>query len=106
MTVEEPYEVYRTSTADKHLEEIVRYVQECSGIAAALRVLDRIEEACEHLALFPRLGAVSRRPTLARRGYRMLVVGRYLLVYKVDDAARRVLIHGIFYYRQEYQGLL
>ena len=33
-------------------------------------------------------------------------VDRYLLFYKVDDAAYRVITHSFFHQRQEYEGLL
>lgn len=107
MSVEVPYEVVRTATMERQLRNEVFYLRDVSGSAApALGLLDRLEQASGQLSQFPRMGVVPRTPSLARRGYRMLVIERYLLFYKVDDAAHRVILHGIFHQRQEYEGLL
>lgn len=106
MDDEASYEVFRTDTADAHLTDIVTYVAEVAGKRSALNLLDRLEEACGDLGRYPRLGLVPRRPTLARRGYRMLVVGDYLVFYKVYDEERRIVVHGFFHGARDYKAWL
>ena len=101
------YRLLRTETADEQLRDIVLYVADISGSPdVALRLIDRIEEATRRLEEFPYSGTTPRWGSLARRGYRMLVVGEYLVFYKVDDEAQTVTIHAVLYARGEYWKFL
>ena len=107
MSVEEPYEVLRAQTAEDQLRDIVLYLRDVSGSNdPALRLLDRVEQAMTLLSSFPRLGVVPGSPALAQRGYRMLVVGEYLVFYRVDDELRRVIVVGFFYKSRDYETLI
>ena len=101
------YAVMRTDTASQQITEAVRYLAEVSdSTSPALRLLDAIDDAATRLATFPKIGAVPSWGTLARRGYRKLDVGSYLLLYKVDDAAKTVTIHAFVHARQQYWKLV
>ena len=103
----EPYEVLRAQTAEDQLRDIVLYLVDVSGSnGPALRLLGRIEQAMTLLSSFPRLGIVPSSPALAQRGYRMLVVGEYLVFYRVDDELRRVIVVGFFYKSRDYETLI
>ena len=107
MSVEEPYEVLRAQSAEDQLRDVVLYLRDVSGSSGpALRLLDRVERAMTLLSSFPRLGVVPGSPALAQRGYRMLVVGEYLVIYRVDDELRRVIVAGFFYKSRDYEWLL
>ena len=107
MSVEEPYEVLRAQTAEDQLRDIVLYLRDVSGSNdPALRLLDRVERAMTLLSSFPRLGVVPGSPALAQRGYRMLVVGEYLVFYRVDDELRRIIVVGFFHKSRDYERLL
>ena len=81
----------------------MRYIAQVSGGAEpALRLLDQIDEAAGLLASFPKTGSVPAWGTLAKRGYRELAVGSYILLYKVDDAAQTVTVYAFVRSRQEY----
>jgi toxin ParE1/3/4 len=68
----------RTARAEDDLIEIWTYVA-ADNLAAADRLLDRIDEACANLAEHPRMGPA--RPDLAE-GLRYFVVGGYLVMYR------------------------
>lgn len=51
----------------------------------------------------PRLGLVPIRRSLARRGYRMLMVGDYQIIYRVYDAGRQLVVHGFFQGERDYE---
>lgn len=107
MSIEEPYEVLRAQTAEDQLRDIVLYLRDVSGGSGpALRLLDRFERATTFLSSFPKLGVVPGSPALARRGYRMLVVGEYLVFYRVDDELRRIIVVGFFHKSRDYERLL
>lgn len=81
--------------AQEDLEAIFDYVAR-DDLVAATRLVDALDEAIAKLASFPTMGVVPRDERLARLGYRMLVVDKYLVFYVVKNALveiRRV-IHG------------
>lgn len=83
--------------------EIVEYVQ-IDNPAAAIKLLDEIDEAISRLEEFPFRGRVPDDARLKALNYRILVVGNYLVFYVVADNAieiRRVL-HG----KRQYEFLL
>jgi toxin ParE1/3/4 len=68
----------RTAEAEEDLIGIWTYVA-TDNLAAADRLLDRIDQVCERLAANPRLGPA--RPDLAE-GLRYFVTGSYLVLYR------------------------
>jgi plasmid stabilization system protein ParE len=70
---------------------------ECyAGEAAADRVADEILARIDLLATIPYLGSLHQDPVLASSGYRKLVVGRYVVIYRVYDGRATVVrvFHG------------
>lgn len=101
------YEVLRTATADEHIRGIAQYLTEVSGSSdVALRFVDDLEEATQRLAEFPRLGSVPRWGALARRGYRVLGVKKYLLFYTIDDDRQQVVVVAVIHGSREYWRLV
>ncbi len=101
------YRVMRTDRFDEQLRNIIFYIADDSGsIDIALRVLDRIERAIDVLREFPNSGVVPRYATLRRQGYRVLVIERHLVFYKVDKEQATVTLYAVFDARQEYKNLL
>ncbi len=84
--------IVRTSHAEEGLIAIWQYVARDSE-AAADRLLDRIENRWQQLAIYPSSGPL--RDDIAP-GIRHLVVGEYLTFYRVGDDAIEILrvLHG------------
>ncbi len=51
-------------------------------------------------------GTVSRYSILKKQGYRVLIVERHLVFYKLDRKTKTVMIHAIVDGRQEYRDLV
>ena len=101
------YKIVRTDKADEQLREIVFYIAEDSGsIDIALNYLDKIEAAINDLEDFPMSGSIPRYSILRKQGYRVLIVERHLIFYKVDDNKRIVIIYAIVDGRREYRNLI
>lgn len=101
------YKIIRTDKADEQLREIIFYIAEDSGsIDIALNYLDKIEAAINNLEDFPMSGSIPRYPILRKQGYRVLIVERHLIFYKVDDNKRIVIIYAIVDGRREYRNLI
>lgn len=101
------YKIVRTDKADEQLREIVFYIAEDSGsIDIALNYLDKIEAAINDLEDFPMSGSIPRYSILRKQGYRVLIVERHLIFYKVDENKRIVIIYAIVDGRREYRNLI
>ena len=101
------YKIVRTDKADEHLREIIFYIAEDSGsVDIALNYLEKIEAAINNLENFPMSGSIPRYSILRKQGYRVLIVERHLIFYKVDADKRMVIIYAIVDGRREYRNLI
>jgi len=101
------YKIIRTDKADEQLREIIFYIADDSGnIDIALNYLDKIETAINRLEDFPLSGSIPRYSILRKQAYRVLIVERHLVFYKVNDSEKLVTIYAIVDGRQEYRNLL
>lgn len=87
--------------AQEDFEEIVRYLSvELDSKRAAVRFVEEIESkvllACE----YPEMHPLSQMPEVASRGYRVMPVMRYVVLYAYRDG--RVVIAHIFHSLQDY----
>ena len=58
------------------------------------------------LADNPKLGEVPRYPFLKRQGYRVLILEKDLVFYKIDDEKKIITIYAVFDHRQDYISIL
>ena len=101
------YKIIRTDKADEQLRQIIFYIAEDSGsIDVALKYLEKIEKAIYNLEDFPIYGSVPRYAVLRKQGYRVLIVERHLVYYKVNEREQVVTIYAIVDGRQEYRNLI
>jgi toxin ParE1/3/4 len=84
--------VRRSNRADADLDEIWLHIA-IDSVAAADRMIDRIEAAENRLGEFPQIG--QARPEI-RAGLRHWPVGNYLILYRLDDEALTIVrvVHG------------
>lgn len=101
------YKIIRTDKADEQLREIIFYIAEDSGnIDIALDYLEKIETAINCLEEFPMSGGKPRYSILRKQGYRVLIVERHLVFYKVNETEKTVTIYAIVDSRREYKNLI
>lgn len=80
--------------AEQDLQDILSFVA-ADNVQAAAKLADTIEQNLHRLEQHPRLGKIPNDETLVRLAYRVLVVGNYLIVYKLRD--KTVLVYGILH---------
>ncbi|QAT61948.1 type II toxin-antitoxin system RelE/ParE family toxin [Acidilutibacter cellobiosedens] len=101
------YKILRTDKAEEQLREIIFYIAGDSGnINIALEYLDKIETAINRLQEFPESGSVPRYSILKKQGYRVLIVERHLIFYKINETDKLVIIYAIVDGRREYRNLI
>lgn len=89
--------------AEQDLMDIVDYLNTLSK-DAALRIYDTITEEIAGLSQMPERCPRPKDLALAAKGYRYLIVEKYLVFYVVDGDV--VQIRRILYGRRNYQSLL
>ena len=101
------YVLIRTDKADDQLSNVIHYIAADSGdVNIALAYLDKIEAAVMQLEDFPYKGVQPRYSILRRQGYRVLIVERHLIFYKVNEAEKIVCVYAVMDGRREYRSLL
>jgi toxin ParE1/3/4 len=101
------YVLIRTDKADDQLSSIIHYIAADSGdVNVALAYLDKIEAAVMQLEDFPYKGVQPRYSILRRQGYRVLIVERHLIFYKVNEVEKIVCVYAVVDGRREYRSLI
>jgi toxin ParE1/3/4 len=101
------YKILRTDKAEDQLREIIFYIADDSGdVDIALGYLDKIETAINRLHKFPESGRIPRYSILKKQGYRVIIVERHLVFYKLNEVDQAIIIYAIVDGRREYHNLL
>ena len=101
------YKIIRTDKADEQLREIIFYIADDSGsVDIALNYHNKIETAIKRLEEFPMSGSVPRYSILRKQDYRVLVIERHLVFYKVNESEKIVTIYAVADGRREYKNLI
>lgn len=101
------YKVIRTDKAEDQLRDIIYYIADDSAsIDTALKYLDKIEESINRLKEFSNSGTIPRYSILKKQGYRVVIVEKHLIFYKVNEEKKTVIIYAIVDGRREYQNLI
>ena len=90
------YSVDLTASALASIAEHAAYVAEqIHEPLNALRWLQLVWDAVDSLETAPRRGRVARESAYVEYEVRQIVVGTHLLLFTVDDVARRVTVVGL-----------
>ena len=100
------YNIIRTDTADAGIRKIILYVAQNFGKDAALEKLDKIEKRILELGDDPHIGTEPRYLVLKRQGYRVLILEKDLIFYKIDESNKKVLIYAVVDQRQDYLNII
>ncbi len=101
------YKLIITELAQNDLDEIVGYIAvQLSNPVAAGNFLNEVEECYNYLRANPFLYAVSNDARLEREGYRKAVINNYILMFKVNEESKTVIIYRFFYGARDYAKLL
>ena len=100
------YEVIRTDTADAGIRKIILYVAQNFGNDVAIEKLDQIEERILELGDDPYIGTDPRYLVLKRQGYKVLILEKDLVFYKIDEDNKRVIVYAVVDQRQDYLNIM
>lgn len=98
------YKIEFLPSAWKEIDEITNYYIQKIGKSSAKRTLDRIIKSIQRLEMFPYSAPLIRDEKLSQEGYRILISGEYICVYRVIEEI--VYIYHIANGRTEYKNLI
>ena len=100
------YTVVRTDVADEQIRKIILHINDNFGPEVALQKLEELEESILHLGNNPNIGTIPRYHILRQQGYKVLILEKNLVFYKVDDERKRVIIYAVVDQRQDYLNII
>ena len=101
------YKIIRTEKADEQLRDIIYYIADDSGsVDIALDYLEKAENAIMMLEDFPYSESIPKYSILRKQGYRIFMVERHLVFYRVNNDENVVTIYAILDGRREYKNLI
>ena len=100
------YEIIRTDTADAGIRKIILYVAQNFGNTVALEKLDEIEKRILDLGDDPYIGTNPGYLVLKRQGYKVLILEKDLIFYKIDDENKKVVVYAVVDQRQDYLNII
>jgi toxin ParE1/3/4 len=101
------YSLVVSELAHRDLDNIVSYIAVLlANPIAATNFLDEVEKCYVCLKSNPLMYEQCHDALLVKEGYRKATIKNYVLVYKVEEAARTVVIHRFFYGAQNFIKLI
>ena len=100
------YQVIRTDTAVAGIRKIILYVAQNFGNIVALEKLDEIEKRILELGDDPYIGTDPRYLVLKRQGYKVLILEKDLVFYKIDEEKKTVVVYAVVDQRQDYLNII
>ena len=100
------YAVIRTDTADAGIRKIILYIAQNFGNAVALEKIDEIERRILELGNDPYIGTEPRYLTLKRQGYKVLILEKDLVFYKIDEENKQVVVYVVIDQREDYLNII
>jgi len=100
-------EIQILQPAQQEIMEIVAVHVELAGKQSAQKLMHKLYKAFGQLAIFPLSGALSTDKELCIAGYRMLVIGQYLCIYRVIEDVVYIyhIVHGTMNYPKLWKKL-
>ncbi|MDU1938236.1 MAG: type II toxin-antitoxin system RelE/ParE family toxin [Veillonella sp.] len=100
------YRIIIMAQADQTLHHIVLHVKQSFSNEIAKSVYQDIKDRILLLADNPYMGTIPRHTVLRNKNYRMLIINKNIILYRVFDDEKEVRIYNIFSQRQDYLQLL
>ena len=100
------YKVLHTDTADAQIRNIVLYIAENFGNEVALIKLKDLEKSILQLEDNPYIGTEPRYTVLKRQGYKVLILEKDLVFYRVDENKKEVTVYAVVDQRQDYLSII
>ena len=89
-----------------NMTEIVSSFVMLGSKQGAIRIKDKMTKAAEQINTFPYIGVTAPDSKLSKLGFRMLVIEKYLMLYKVFEDEKKIVIYRILNGKTDYPTLM
>ena len=101
------YNLETTDNAEDDLSEIISYIaMNLNAPKAASDFADQVYDCYDRLEDNPYIYEECRDARLKKEGYRRAVIKNYILLYKINEDEKAVIVHRFFYGSQDYAHLI
>lgn len=100
------YTVIRTEIADSQIRQIILRIAENFGKAVALEKLGEMEKNLKLLESNPNIGGDPHYLVLKRQGYKVSVLEKNLVFYKINEKEKQIIIYTVVDHRQDYLNII
>lgn len=100
------YNVIRTDVADSQIRNLILYIAEKFGSDVALKKINDLEKSILALGDNPGMGTAPKYLVLKRQGYKVLILAKNLVFYKVNEDKKEVIIYSVVDQRQDYLNII
>ena len=100
----EPYKLELLTPAQRELEEIALVYLELAGADSARRITNQILDSLERLKTYPLSGSSPRDRWLREAGFRLVISGKFIAVYRLIGSA--VYVYHIAHGATDYPKLM
>lgn len=106
MEIPYEYELRFLSTALDDMTEIVSSYVMLGSRQGAVRIKNKMTKAAEQIQLFPYSGVKLPDSKLAKLGFRMIIVEKYLMIYKVLEVEKKIVFYRVLDGKRDYPTLM
>lgn len=106
MVSDEDYKLEFLSTALHDMTEIVSSYVMLGSKQGAIRIKDKMQKAALQISRLPYSGVAVHEPKMEKSGYRMIVVEKYLMFYRVFEDERKVVFYRVLDGKRDYPTIM
>ena len=93
-------------TALNDMTEIISSFVMLGSKQGAIRIKNKMNKAAEQILMFPFSGISGPDPKLSKLGFRMIVVEKYLMFYKVFEDEKKITFYRVLNGKTNYPALM
>lgn len=106
METADRYTVEFLPTALNDMTEIISSFVMLGSKQGAVRIKDKMNKMVGQLLLFPYSGITVSEPKISKMGFRMVVIEKYLMFYKIFEKEKKVVIYRVLNGKTNYPSLM
>lgn len=72
----------------------------------AVRIKDKMNKAVEQILRFPYSGMTVPDPKISKKGFRMVIVEKYLMFYKIFETEKKIIFYRVLNGKINYPSLM
>lgn len=106
METPDTYSLEFLPAALNDMTEIISSFVMLGSKQGAVRIKDKMNKAADRILRFPYSGPSVPNPKLSKLGFRMIVVEKYLMFYKVFEEEKKIIFYRVLNGKTNYPTLM